>query len=50
MIFISAGIEADIAELESYEEMEIPYACEVYLPVLKRILDESRIKIKQLTQ
>jgi hypothetical protein len=30
--------------------MEIPYACEVYLPVLRRILKNSREKINQLSK
>ncbi|MDH3677830.1 MAG: hypothetical protein OEQ12_05955 [Nitrosopumilus sp.] len=36
-------------EMENYENMEISHACEVYLPVMRRILDESRKEIKQLT-
>jgi len=35
-------------ELQNYEEVEIPYACEIYLPVMKRIVKESRKKIKKL--
>ena len=35
-------------EMKDYEDIEISYACEVYLPVLKRFLDESRNEIKRL--
>ena len=36
-------------EMKNFEDIEIPYVCEIYLPVLKRILDESRMEIKVLT-
>jgi hypothetical protein len=36
--------------LENYEDVEISYACEIYLPVLNRIIEESVLKIQQLTQ
>jgi hypothetical protein len=36
-------------ELKNYEDIEIEYACEVYLPVMRRLLDESRNEIKKLT-
>ena len=35
-------------EMKDNEEMEISYACEVYLPVVKRILEESREEIKRV--
>ncbi len=31
-------------------EFEISYACEIYFPVMKRFLDESRNEIKRLTR
>ena len=31
-------------------DFEIPKACEIYLPVMKRIIEDSRIKIEQLTR
>ncbi len=31
-------------------EVEISHACEIYLPVMKRFLDESRNEIKRLTR
>ena len=30
-------------------DVEISHACEIYLPVMKRFLDESRNEIKRLT-
>ena len=42
-------IATTFLEMENYEDIEIVYACEVYLPVLKRFLDESRNEIKKLT-
>ena len=37
-------------EMKDYEDIEISYACEVYLPVLKRFLDESSNEIKKLVR
>ena len=42
-------IASTFLEMKNHEDIEIPYACEIYLPVLKRILDESRKEIKVLT-
>jgi hypothetical protein len=36
-------------EMKNHEDIEISHACEIYLPVMKRFLDESRNKIKRLT-
>jgi len=36
-------------EMENHEDIEISHACEIYLPVMKRFLDESRNEIKRLT-
>ena len=35
-------------EMKNYENIEISHACEVYLPVMTRILEKSRDEIKQL--
>ncbi len=36
-------------ELENYKDAEIPYACEIYLPVVIRLFEESQKEIKRLT-
>jgi len=36
-------------EIKNYEDIEISQACEIYLPVMKRSLEDSRAKIKELT-
>ena len=36
--------------MKNNEDIEIAYACEVYLSVLKRFVDESRNEIKRLTR
>jgi hypothetical protein len=43
-------IASTFLEIENYEDIEISHACEVYLPVMRRILDESRNEIKELTR
>ena len=45
----SQVIASTFLEMEGFEEMEIPYACQVYIPVMKRILGESRKKVRSLT-
>lgn len=42
-------IASSFLDMKDYDGMEISHACEIYLPVLKRFLDESREKIKTLT-
>jgi hypothetical protein len=42
-------IATTFLEMKNHGDIEIPYVCEIYLPVLKRILDESRKEIKVLT-
>ena len=42
-------IASSFLEMKNHEDTEISYACEVYLPVMKRFLDESRNEIKVLT-
>ena len=36
-------------DIEEHEDIEIAYASEIYIPVLKRLVEESRNKIKELT-
>lgn len=36
-------------DIEEYKDIEIAYAAEIYIPVMKRLIDESRKKIKELT-
>jgi len=36
-------------EIETHKDVEIGYAVEIYIYVLKRLVEESRIKIKELT-
>ena len=35
---------------ENYENIEIVYAAEIYIPVMKRLVEESRKKIKELNK
>jgi len=37
-------------EMNNFEDIEISHACEIYLSVLRRFLDESRNEIKKLTR
>jgi hypothetical protein len=46
----SQVIASTFLEMETNEDIEITQACEVYLPVLKRFVDESRNEIKKLTR
>ena len=43
-------IASSFLEMKNHEDAEISYACEVYLPVMKRFLDETRNEIKRLTR
>ena len=36
-------------DIEEHIDIEIAYASEIYIPVLKRVINESRSKIKELT-
>ena len=36
-------------DIEDYKDIEISYASEIYIPVLERLVKESRNKIKELT-
>jgi len=42
-------IASTFLELENYEDIEIPYACEIYLPLVIRLFEESQKEIKRLT-
>lgn len=41
-------IASSFLDFQNYEQIEITYACEIYLPVLKRIVKESRKTINNL--
>jgi hypothetical protein len=41
-------IASTFLEIENFESIEIPYACSIYFPVLKRIIKNSREQIQQL--
>jgi len=36
-------------DIEDHKYIEVAYASEIYIPVMKRLVDESRRKIKELT-
>lgn len=36
-------------DIEGHKDIEIAYASQIYIPVMKRLVDESRRKIKELT-
>ena len=42
-------IASAFLEIEEYKDIEIVYAAEIYIPVIKRIVEESKKKIKELT-
>ncbi|MCH8915137.1 MAG: hypothetical protein IIA82_04760 [Thaumarchaeota archaeon] len=42
-------IASAFLEIEEYKDIEIVYAAEIYIPVIKRLVEESRKKIKELT-
>jgi hypothetical protein len=42
-------IASAFLELKNYEDIEIVQACEIYLPVMKRFVEESKNEIKRLT-
>ena len=43
-------VASTFLDIENHKDIEIVYASEVYIPVLKRLVDESRKKIKELTR
>lgn len=42
-------IASTFLDMKDYDDIQISRACEMYLPVLKRLFEESRNKIKTLT-
>jgi len=42
-------IASTFLDIEEYKNIEIAYAAEIYIPVMKRLTEESRKKIKELT-
>jgi len=42
-------IASAFLDIEEYKDIEITYAAEIYIPVMKRLVEESRKKIKELT-
>ena len=43
-------IASTFLDSENDENIEIVYAAEIYIPVMKRLVEESRKKIKELTR
>jgi len=43
-------IASTFLDINDHKDIEIIYASEIYMPVIKRLVDESRKKIKELTQ
>ncbi len=42
-------IASTFLDIEEYKDIEIAYAAEIYIPVVKRLVEESRKKMKELT-
>ena len=42
-------IASTFLDIEEHKDIEIVYAAEIYIPVVKRLVEESRKKIKELT-
>jgi len=42
-------IASSFLDIEKHKNIEIVYASEIYIPVMKRLVEESRKKIKELT-
>lgn len=45
----SQVVASTFLDIEEHEDIEITYAAEIYIPVIKRLVEESRKKIKELT-
>lgn len=43
-------IASTFLDINNHKDIEIIYASEIYIPVINRLVDESRKKIKELTQ
>ena len=42
-------ISSAFVNLKKEQDVEIMYLCQIYTPVIRRLIDESRDKIKKLT-
>jgi len=42
-------VASTFLDIEEYKDIEIAYAAEIYIPVVKRLVEESRKKMKELT-
>jgi len=42
-------IASTFLDIEEHKDIEIAYASEIYIPVMRRLVEESRKKIKELT-
>ena len=42
-------VASTFVDIEEHEDIEIAYATEIYIPVMRRLVEESRKKIKELT-
>ncbi len=42
-------IASAFLDIEDHKDIEITYTSEIYIPVMKRLVEESRNKIKELT-
>jgi hypothetical protein len=42
-------IASTFLDIEEYKDIEVAYAAEIYIPVVKRLVEESRKKMKELT-
>jgi len=43
-------VASTFLDIENHENIEIAYAAQIYIPVLKRLVDESRGKIRELSR
>lgn len=41
-------VASAFTSIENYQDMEIAYSAEIYIPVMKRLVEESRKKIQEL--
>ncbi len=48
-VFEKQVIASAFITIENHSDIEIAYAAEIYIPLIKRIVEESRKKIKELT-
>ena len=43
-------IASAFIDIKNYRDVEVAYAAEIYIPLMKRLVEESRKKINELTQ